>query len=161
MDCSLPVSSAHGILQARILEWAAISFSRGSSLPDPGIGTQVFCIASRFFTVWATRGIIIRAHIIGLTTTVLEHVCPWSAANFSPVVLCPPLLSSCPPRITVLLWHLPPATGRKSCHSCFPLGVSQQVWHGNREESTAGWRCSNPLSPEHWFFDPAPPLFKI
>ena len=33
MDCSPPGSSAHGILQARILEWLAISFSRGSSLP--------------------------------------------------------------------------------------------------------------------------------
>jgi len=31
MDCNLPGSSVHGILQARILEWAAISFSRGSS----------------------------------------------------------------------------------------------------------------------------------
>ena len=31
MDCSLPGSAAHGIFQARILEWAAISFSRGSS----------------------------------------------------------------------------------------------------------------------------------
>ena len=33
MDCSLPGSSIHGILQARILEWVAISFSRGSSQP--------------------------------------------------------------------------------------------------------------------------------
>ena len=33
MDCSLPDSSLHGILQARILEWVAISFSRGSSQP--------------------------------------------------------------------------------------------------------------------------------
>ena len=31
MDCSLPGSSVHGILQVRILEWVAISFSRGSS----------------------------------------------------------------------------------------------------------------------------------
>ena len=40
MDCSPPGSSVHGILQARILEWVAIPFSRGSSpgdLPDPGI----------------------------------------------------------------------------------------------------------------------------
>ena len=36
MDCSLPGSSVHGILQARLLEWVAISFSRGD-LPDPGI----------------------------------------------------------------------------------------------------------------------------
>ena len=35
MDCSLPGSSVHGILEARILEWGAISFSR--DLPDPGI----------------------------------------------------------------------------------------------------------------------------
>ena len=35
MDCSLPVSSVHGILQARILEWVAIFFSR--DLSDPGI----------------------------------------------------------------------------------------------------------------------------
>ena len=35
MDCSLPNSSVHGILLARILEWVAISFSR--DLPDPGI----------------------------------------------------------------------------------------------------------------------------
>ena len=33
MDCSLPGSPVHGILQARILEWVAISFSRGSSWP--------------------------------------------------------------------------------------------------------------------------------
>ena len=33
MDCSLPGSSTHGIFQARILEWVAISFSRGSSQP--------------------------------------------------------------------------------------------------------------------------------
>ena len=33
MDCSLPHSSIHGIFQARVLEWVAISFSRGSSRP--------------------------------------------------------------------------------------------------------------------------------
>ena len=35
MDCSLPGSSVHGILQARILEWVSIPFSRGTS--EPGI----------------------------------------------------------------------------------------------------------------------------
>ena len=53
MDGSLPGSAAHGIFQARILEWAAISFSRGSSQPRDR--TQVSCIAHRRFTVWATR----------------------------------------------------------------------------------------------------------
>ena len=42
-----------GILQARILEWVAISFSKGSS--QPRNRTQVSCIAGRFFTDWATR----------------------------------------------------------------------------------------------------------
>ena len=48
-----PGSSVHGILQARILEWVAIPFSRGSSwLRD---WTWVSCIAGRFFTTWASR----------------------------------------------------------------------------------------------------------
>ena len=45
---SPPGSSVHGILQARILEWVAISFSRGSSQPRDQ--TCVSCIAGRFFT---------------------------------------------------------------------------------------------------------------
>ena len=53
MDCSPPGSSVHGILQARILEWGAIPFSRGSS--QPGDQTQVSCIAGRLFTVQITR----------------------------------------------------------------------------------------------------------
>ena len=53
MDCSPPGSSVHGIFQARILEWVAISFSRGSS--GPRGQTQVSRIAGRLFTVWATR----------------------------------------------------------------------------------------------------------
>ena len=53
VDCSLPGSSVHGILQVRILEWVAIPFSRGSS-PNRD-RTQVSHIAGRFFTVWATR----------------------------------------------------------------------------------------------------------
>ena len=49
MDYRPPGPSVHGILQARILEWAVIPFSRGSSQPRDL--TQVSCIASRFFTV--------------------------------------------------------------------------------------------------------------
>ena len=53
MDYSLPGSSVHGIFQTRVLEWAAISFSRGSSRPRDQ--TQVSCIADRRFTILATR----------------------------------------------------------------------------------------------------------
>ena len=48
MDCSPSGSSVHGILQARILEWIAIPFSKGS--PQPRNQTQVFNTAGRFFT---------------------------------------------------------------------------------------------------------------
>ena len=53
MDCSLPGSSIHGIHQARILEWTAISFSMGSSRSRDR--TQVSCIVGRRFNLWATR----------------------------------------------------------------------------------------------------------
>ena len=53
MDCSPPGSSVHGILQARIPEWVAISFSRESS--GPRDRTWVSCIADGWFTIWTTR----------------------------------------------------------------------------------------------------------
>ena len=57
VDCSLPGSSVHGILQARTLEWVAISFSRGSSQSRDW--TQLSRIVSRCFTVWATREVLV------------------------------------------------------------------------------------------------------
>ena len=53
MDCSPLVSSVHRIPQARILEWAAMFSSKGSSQPRDW--TWVSCIAGRSITVWATR----------------------------------------------------------------------------------------------------------
>ena len=53
IECSLPGSSIHGIFQARILEWVAISFSRGSS--QTRNRTQVSLTEGRLFTIWATR----------------------------------------------------------------------------------------------------------
>ena len=53
MDGSSPDSSVHGILQARILEWVVISFSRRSSWSRDQ--TQVSHIVDKFFTFWATR----------------------------------------------------------------------------------------------------------
>ena len=53
VDCSPAGSLVYGIFQAWILEWVAISFSRGSSRPRDW--TQVSRIVGRRFTVWATR----------------------------------------------------------------------------------------------------------
>ena len=49
LDCSPPGPSVHGILQARILEWVAIPFSRRSSQPRDQ--TLVSGIVGRFFTI--------------------------------------------------------------------------------------------------------------
>ena len=58
VECSPPGSSVHGTLQARILEWVAISFSRGSSQPRDW--TQVSRIAGRRFNLWATGEVQLR-----------------------------------------------------------------------------------------------------
>ena len=51
VDCSLPGSSVHGILQAGILEWVAMPSSRGSSPPrDRTLVSSISCIAGRFLT---------------------------------------------------------------------------------------------------------------
>ena len=55
--CDPMDSTAHGILQARILEWVAFPFSRGSSQPRDQ--TQVSHIAGRFFTSWVTREVLL------------------------------------------------------------------------------------------------------
>ena len=50
VDCSF---SVHGVFQARLLEWVAVPFSRGSSQPRGG--PQVSLTEGRFFTIWAPR----------------------------------------------------------------------------------------------------------
>ena len=67
MDCSLPGSSINGILQAIVLEWVAISFSRGSSWRRDQ--TQVSHIVERCFTVWAIREDWVPNSQIGLLFT--------------------------------------------------------------------------------------------
>ena len=83
VDCNASGSSVLGILQARILEWVAISFSRGSSRPRDR--TQVSHIAGRCFNLWATKG----------TNTIREV--PTSRNNHLPK-------ASLPTAITLGLW---------------------------------------------------------
>ena len=52
MDCSLPGSSVHGIFQTRILEWVAISFSRGSSRAK--VISSISCVGRWILYYWAT-----------------------------------------------------------------------------------------------------------
>ena len=61
MDCSLQHSSVHGIFQARVLEWVAISFSRGSFQPRDQ--TWLSHIVGRCFTIWATKEVTFHAKV--------------------------------------------------------------------------------------------------
>ena len=93
LDCSPQGPSIHGVFQARILEWGAILFSRGSSwIKDQ---TWVSCVAGGFFTMWATREGPLRAsfgvnsvpvlrHAVNLFGIVLLHYWTFSIANFDP-----------------------------------------------------------------------------
>ena len=86
MDGNLPRSVVQGIFQAKILEWAAISFSRGSSQARDR--TWVSCIADRCFTVWAPREAshlyFILYYILNYSHTILHTIlqsyvlCRWS-----------------------------------------------------------------------------------
>ena len=78
MNCSLPGSSVHGIFQAIVLEWIAISFSRGSSWPRDR--TQVSHIGGRRFTVWATREVLLM---------LVEGFKSWGSAPHPSPVLIP------------------------------------------------------------------------
>ena len=71
MDCSPPGSSVHGILQARILGWVDIPFSRRPSQPRGQ--TQVSSITSRFFTIWTPRKpLVLGKPDIFLTQTIFK-----------------------------------------------------------------------------------------
>ena len=75
---SPPGSSVLGILQARILEWVAISFSGGSSRPRDR--TCVSCIAGRFFTIWAMREAHIYELLLFSCLVMPDSATPWTAA---------------------------------------------------------------------------------
>ena len=70
MDCNPPHSSVHGILQARILEWVAIPFSRESSRSGDWNGDTY--IAGRFFTIW----------FIWDLECILMPICRYKHSNF-------------------------------------------------------------------------------
>ena len=80
MGYNLLVSSIRGIFQARILEWVAISSSKGSSWPRDW--TQVSRIAGRLFTIWASREADVRQAEIRYHYTSIEMANRKNSVNF-------------------------------------------------------------------------------
>ena len=102
VNCSLPVSHTHGILQARILGWVAISFSRGSSPPRDR--AWVSSIAGRHFNLWATR----EAHAANHSPNADAHGLHLEDKGLDqpPGLLRTTLLAYQPPPKTLLLYFL-------------------------------------------------------
>ena len=86
MDCSPPGSSVHGIFQARILEWEAISYSPGD-LPDPGIETVSLASPA------LAAGFVIT---VPLGKPHLSHSVQFSSVTQSCLTLCDPMNRSTP-----------------------------------------------------------------
>ena len=122
-DCSLPGSSAHGIFQARILEWVALSFSRRSSQPRDQ--TQVSRVVGRRFTVWVTGEVT-------STNLPLNMKPPWSLLVLS-LVVRPTVAPPCLNKVTYLHW------GRLSFFSAWarttPYSLGAETWEGVRHLS--------------------------
>ena len=105
---SPPDSSVHGILQARILAWVAMSFSRGSSSPRDQ--TWVSCIAGRFFTAEPLKGspffptaikCLIKSPQVGT-----HHFCSMSLLCLPlPDKAIKPFFSTLPKTVSDLSWH--------------------------------------------------------
>ena len=112
--------SAHGILQAVVLEWVSIPFSRGSSQPRDW--TQVSCIAGKFFTVWATREAHMSLYICHNHRMCNTNSEPWSKLW--------PLVQWC--------WSI-------HCSKHIPL-MRVTCWLGGRLSMGGGGRCVWELS---------------
>ena len=119
-DCSPPGSSVHGVLQARTLEWVAISCSRGSSQPRDQ--TQVSGTAGRLFTIWATR----EAHCLH-QTSFLDGFSK-TQGPFQSQRLCPPVSL---PKMTFLYeWYILFSLDlNATCPRDFSWPISHSCYH--------------------------------
>ena len=85
MDCSLPGSSVHGVSQAKVLEWVAIAFSRGSFQPREQ--THISCIGRWILYHWAAREIPLNSYMLLLlsrSSRVRLCATPYMAAHQAP-----------------------------------------------------------------------------
>ena len=128
MDCSPPGSSARGILQAGIVEWVTIPFSRGSSPPRDW--TWVSCTADRLFPISAPREACIHIGVLSIL-----HIAVCTRQSQTPNLPFPPFSL-----IFQLLWFVfylvlgqeDPRENRMATHSTIP------AWRIPRTEEPGG-----------------------
>ena len=155
MDCSLPGSSVHGILQARIIKWVDISFSRGSCQPRDQ--TLVSFIADRFFTVWANREVCIYILMFNSSTVSISL---WPHGLQHARFPCPSL----PPRACsnpcpLSRWCHPTILSSvatfTSCPQSFPaagsIPMSQLLASGDQSTGASASASVLPMNIQGWF----------
>ena len=128
MDYSLPGSSVHGIFQARILEWVAISFSRGSSQPRDW--TRVSHIVGRCLTIWATR----EAHEVSWKYRI-SGLAPHYDSNSAFLTLTLTLAHA-----HIIVWELPKDIQRSGKRRSEDLGADSPFnpfWHVTLEMASS------------------------
>ena len=147
--CSLPGPSVHGIFQARVLEWVAISFSRGSSRPR--YWTWVSCTAGRCFTIWATRDIACK--IQGLPEIVADQCLDCS--------LCPLFL----PKISSWKEDLLLFSCSVVSDSATPWTAAQPglpaLHYFPEHAQTHVHQVGDAIQPSHPLSSPSPPAFNL
>ena len=125
MDFGLPDTSVHGISQARILEWSAISFSRGSFwLRD---WTNIFCIGRQILYHWATREVQYLLSVQFSHSVISDSLPPHEPQHARP--LCPSPTPRVHPNPCPLSWWCHPTTSSSvvpfsSCPQSFPASGS-------------------------------------
>ena len=148
---SLPGCSVHRIPQARILEWVAIPFSRGSSWPRDR--TQVSHIAGGFFTVWAIREALKSIYRF------LIYQLPRVVEKFSSIYLSSPKRSLTMPFLTLLHGSLLWTIMLKEHFKSFKVHIWRRKWqptpvflpgksHGQR--SLAGYTVHGVAKSWNW-----------
>ena len=139
-----------GILQARILEWVAMLFSRGSS--QLRHQTQVSCFAGRFSTLWATSSVQFNCSVVSDSAT------PWTATHQASLSITNSwiLLNSCP-----LSWWCYPTISSSvvpfsSCLKSVPASVSFQMSQffasGGQSIGVSASASVLPMNIQDWFF---------
>ena len=143
MDCSLPSSSVHGISQARIIEWVAISLFRGSSWPKDW--TRVSCLGR-----WILSHIVVAELFPTLLSHELQHARPPCPSLFPGVCSnsCP-LSQWCNPAISCSVIPL------SSCPQFFPASgsfpVSQLLASGGQSIGASALASVLPMNVQGWF----------
>ena len=153
MDCSLPGSSVHGILQARILAWVAISSSWGSSWPRDW--TRISCIAGRFLTNWAAReaSIILEWVVISFSSSSSWYC--WTTGNLC-ILITISLICMC---ITQEIPNIIKFsnTQTRGCYICIKKSILQEQSKIKQTNKKWNWRdkkkCAEMLSGFQNFFN--------